>query len=134
MPAILAENSEKITAAVKAAAEHEAPAVETDDEHDDDPGEGATRFPLVPGSFEGLTGLLADKLVHEGIETIGDFVNGDPLEISEKIGLGYTRLLRLQFLARRHLRSLDRAAVRDVEIVPPPPPSEGRLEASGPFA
>jgi hypothetical protein len=97
--------------------------------------EGASRFPLVPGAFEELTGGLTEKLLREGIETIGDLVDGDPLTLSGKIGIGYTRLLRLQFQARRHLRALDGAPIRDVELVPPPPPpSEDRLEASGPFA
>ncbi len=98
------------------------------------PEEETPRRPLTPEACEGLTAEAVDRLARIGIETLDDLADGDTLEVSTHLGIGYTRVARLQFLARRHLASLEGATTREVEVIPANPPSGDRLEASGPFA
>ena len=73
------------------------------------------------------------------MRTLTDLVDGDVLEISSLIGIGYTRLSRLRFLVRRHLDAREAEVGGGVEVIPSPPPAApdtkgDRLGASGPFA
>lgn len=63
--------------------------------------------PLVAGAVDGLDehGLHALRAV--GVETLEALADGDPLDWSQRSGLGFTRLRRWQFLADRRLQ--DRA-------------------------
>jgi hypothetical protein len=92
--------------------------------------------------LDGLGDALIEGLRGEGILTLEQLVEASTLELSRKLGLGYTRIARPQFQARRLLAERHAQPPRAAEMplrteIPEPPAFEGdsdRLEASGPFA
>jgi hypothetical protein len=110
--------------------------VDSDDDElpdeDDQPelarGPGPSGASLRPHVLDGLDLDTCLGLRRAGIETLADLARVDqPLDLSREVGLGLTRILRLQFLARRRLGE---RAGRD-ELVPRPPPTPSASGASG---
>lgn len=61
----------------------------------------ARRSDLAPNAIDGLDAPVCAALVDAGIQSLAELGNALPLELASATGLDYTRLLRLQFLARR---------------------------------
>jgi hypothetical protein len=68
---------------------------------------------LQPGALEGLPPEWIQPLAGEGVRTLVDLARCEALEVSRHAHLAYTRLLRLQQVARRALAT------------PPPPTARG---------
>ncbi len=62
---------------------------------------------LRPGTLDGLDERLCAQLRVLGLQTLEEFVAAMGLDISQRLDIGLTRIMRLQFLARRQL--LERA-------------------------
>jgi hypothetical protein len=56
---------------------------------------------LVPGRLESLDGDLCRRMYEAGVHTLTDLSDANPLSLSRELGLGFSRVRRLQFLARR---------------------------------
>lgn len=88
-------------------------------------------------ALEGLSPELLARLVGKGVRTLLELCEADALELARALGFGYTRLLRLQAEARRHLASMPAAATPPVSASRfesyTPPPAEP-FETAGPFA
>ncbi|MDP6957092.1 MAG: helix-hairpin-helix domain-containing protein [Planctomycetota bacterium] len=61
----------------------------------------ATGLELAPGRIETLDGDLCRRLFQAGVHTIPELCQANALELGRTIGLGFSRMRRLQFLARR---------------------------------
>lgn len=59
------------------------------------------RGALVPGVIDGLDRETCERLADAGVADLAALAAALPLELSGATGIDYTRLLRLQFLARR---------------------------------
>jgi hypothetical protein len=71
------------------------------------------REPLVEGLsalIEGQESELALRLGREGIADLRELTDADVLELSERFGFGYTRILRLVQLARRAASGMTKAS------------------------
>ncbi len=93
------------------------------------PAHAALDKPLGEVALEGLTPLLVQRLKELGTPTLRTLVGAEALELVRQSGLSFTRVKRLQFLARREcerLAAVERAAPRGG-------PAD-RLETAGPFA
>ena len=64
---------------------------------------GAGRTPLRAIALGGLGPDMVDRLTSEGITSAELLLETAPLELAERLGLGLTRVLRMQFLVRRSL-------------------------------
>jgi hypothetical protein len=87
-------------------------------------------------ALEGLSPALVRGLATQSVRTLRELLGANELELARKLGLGFTRLRRLRFLAERTLRT--RSA--STPLVPgarpsafTPPPHEP-FETAGPFA
>lgn len=110
----------------------------------------ATGTSLANLELEGLSGELAVALAGGGIESAEELLEADPLTLANAIGHPFTRIKRLQFLARRTLAKMAPAAAPTGTDAPPPPAprestggqpprpetgsSGGWIETAGPFA
>lgn len=61
-----------------------------------------SRRPLAHVELDGITAEACARLADTGLTTLEQFIGGDPLAISKASGVPYTRIVRAQFLARRH--------------------------------
>jgi len=96
---------------------------------------GVARAPGVPGGspasglpldrIAGLGAPLRASLEASGLATVEDVLRYDEMELARRLGLGYTRVARLSFLARRALARQRESA----EATPAP-----RARADDPFA
>lgn len=92
--------------------------------------------PLEETFLPGLAPEHLAALRERGLGTLEAFAAVPTIGVARELGLGYTRVSRWQFLARKALAEGAEARPR-----PPPPnaapresPDPGRLDASGPFA
>ena len=108
------------------------------------PTPGAERF-LGPGLLEGMGEELVSRLSELGIRSLQELLDANALALSSSIPLGYTRVRRFQFLARRACVEVAGSMVAAAETAAGPPPapetapapavgSRGAVEAAGPFA
>lgn len=88
----------------------------------------ASPRPLEPHLIEGLDRGLCDRL-RERVATLGELLEASALGLSKSTGIPYTRLLRLQFLARRLLLTEGLEDSSSVEDAPP----AGAPGPGGPF-
>ncbi len=93
------------------------------------PPEPVSATGIPPGTLDGLDAGTSEALLAAGVETVEELAQSLPLELSEHSGLDYTRLLRLQFLARRHT-----SRAQDPGTVPRPDEHPERGDVAGPFA
>jgi hypothetical protein len=111
----------------------------------DEPGEyvlprplAAAEEPSLAGlSLEGLTSAMVGALASAGIRSPRDLAEAPAIELARITGLPFTRVKRLQFLARRGdvaSQSASPAPSPAREEPGEPPPRGDRLEAAGPFA
>lgn len=70
---------------------------------------------LAPGELDGLDAELCHRLRAAGVRSLGQLASCVPEEVAAAAGLAYSRVRRLQFLARRRA---DRG-----ELTPFPPPA-----------
>lgn len=108
---------------------------------DPDPEIGAAQpsagLSLGSAELDGLDAEQARKLEEAGIETVEELVEASALDISRSSELGYTWLLRLQFLARRRLGDTLRPPAPRVRVslgAPESSEDSRALDAAGPFA
>jgi predicted flap endonuclease-1-like 5' DNA nuclease len=85
---------------------------------------------LAELELEGLTPELRARLAGLGLRTVRELAEAPELELARALGLGYTRLKRLQFLARG---ALEQGAPAPRFEAYTPPPAEP-FETAGPFA
>ncbi|MEQ1891081.1 MAG: helix-hairpin-helix domain-containing protein [Planctomycetota bacterium] len=83
--------------------------------------------------LDGLTSELRVRLAGLGLRTLRELAEANELELARALGLPYTRLKRLQFLARRALEQEPAAAPAARFEAYNPPPAEP-FETAGPFA
>lgn len=100
--------------------------------------ENRTDLDLGAVQLDGLTDEVVARLAALGVRTLRELTGARELELARSIGLGYTRLKRLQFLAARELERLpvpSRPPARPAAAFEPftPPPTEP-FETAGPFA
>ena len=84
---------------------------------------------LLDAAIEGLDRELAQRLQREGITTVQGLIETDALGLAARLSLGYSRVARLQFLARR----LPKAALLAATPRGPGDPRT-RFDSAGPFA
>jgi hypothetical protein len=98
----------------------------------------AERPGLEPTQLDGLDRDTCDRLARAGVKTLQNLAGALPLELSRDAGIDYTRLLRLQFLARRaaDARSTPRADPTPGRATRPPRPQDDdpSSDVAGPFA
>jgi hypothetical protein len=84
--------------------------------------------------LEGLTHGLRARLAGLGLRTLRELAEADELELARALDLGYTRVKRLGFLARRALERepTPPTSVARFEAYTPPPAEP--FETAGPFA
>jgi hypothetical protein len=92
---------------------------------------------LTEAGLEGLTAPLAARLAELDVKTLRQLVAAGELALARAVPLGYTRIGRLRFQARKRLAELDVSAPAPAEQAGfrsyTPPPSEP-FETAGPFA
>ena len=80
--------------------------------------------------LDGLDAGLLDQIEREEIFSVEALAEADMLVLAASCGQQYTKLLRLQFMAKRMLSEL----VRPEQDQPEPGPSPAEDSAGGPFA
>jgi hypothetical protein len=71
---------------------------------------------LRPDAIDGLDEELCARLRQHGIDSLESLARAQSLELSQDLEVGLTRIMRWQFLARRHLQEVHSAKV----LVPKP--------------
>ena len=66
---------------------------------------------LRPDAIDGLDEELCARLRQHGIDSLESLARAQSLELSQDLELGLTRVMRWQFLARRHLQEVQSAKV-----------------------
>jgi len=93
-------------------------------------GDGAAVAPspyaLRPDAIDGLDEELCARLRQHGVDSLESLARAESLELSQDLEMGLTRIMRWQFLARRHLQEVHSARV----LVPKRRPSPAS-EAAG---
>ncbi|MEX1025899.1 MAG: hypothetical protein WD226_12570 [Planctomycetota bacterium] len=89
------------------------------------------RAALDPGSFE--------RLAEMGLDSLDELIGADPLELARGLRTGYSRALRLQFLAKRaqvQAPAPTSSAAAEAHAAPTAPatPSGPAATVAGPFA
>ncbi|MAB81436.1 MAG: hypothetical protein CMJ89_19015 [Planctomycetes bacterium] len=95
-----------------------------------EPSRGTPNRPLARVELAGLDERMIRRLAGMGIHSLGGLVETATTPLSRRLGLPFTRLRRLQFLARKELDT-------GADLQGQEAPSEGRERASGsagPFA
>lgn len=96
--------------------------------------------PLDQLHLDGVEAGLAHRLAEHGVITLKGLVESSPLELARDLGVGFTRVKHIQFLAQREAERRLSAeeerieADRESEVPLFDPPTPHRMEASGPFA
>jgi hypothetical protein len=86
---------------------------------------------LRPDAIDGLDEELCARLRQQGIDSLESLARAQSLELSQDLEVGLTRIMRWQFLARRHLQEVHSAKV----LVPKPrhaPTSEAAAASLAP--
>ncbi len=92
--------------------------------------------PLEEAFLPGLGPEHLAALRERGLGTLEAFAEVPAIGVARELGLGYTRVSRWQFLARKALAEAADPRPRPAprETAPREGPGPGRLDASGPFA
>ncbi|MDP6538064.1 MAG: helix-hairpin-helix domain-containing protein [Planctomycetota bacterium] len=77
---------------------------------------------LCPGVIDGLDEAQRGVLLEAGYSTLQDVAEGDATEIARTCGIGFSQVMRIQFLARRALAAREEARESSDELIPTPPP------------
>jgi hypothetical protein len=80
----------------------------------------ASEIVLRPELLDGLDLAQCVALRGQGIESVEDLTRAAPLEVSRALECGVTRVMRLQFLARRLLGARSPVGQREPELAPLP--------------
>ncbi len=83
---------------------------------------------------EGFSRAMLERLGESGVTTWRDFVEAPAVDLACTTGLSYSRIKRLQFLARRGGETGVSSRSAPPSEGPRDPPRGDRLEAAGPFA
>ncbi|MFT5286236.1 MAG: hypothetical protein ACI8TQ_002404 [Planctomycetota bacterium] len=91
---------------------------------------------IEPGTIDGLDAATSDQLAKVEIRSLTELSQAETLDLSERSGMDYTGLLRLQFLARRELAANPVVEPRSPQVEPEASPFDGASDdgVAGPFA